>query len=309
MYKKILVVANLHIEEQPGLKRAIDIARRQPISKITVFLTTYDFSYDMTSILSKDERDAMRAGILSQKRKWIEKICQPYIDEGFAIEIVTKWHNRPYEAILKYAHFHHYDLIIKTTRKHETLDTILYTPTDWHLIRKSDCPLLLVKNAPFPEHSNIVAAIDVSTDNEESIAFNQKILRKAQKIAELLHGRVYLANAYPTTPSAISVELPEFDPIAYQEAIKTHHSNELKALAQKFDIPSERVIVEEGLPSKAIARIAERVDAKLVVMGTQGRTGLAAAFIGNTAEAIIDRLNCNLLALKPDGYISLYEKD
>lgn len=309
MYKKILVVANLHIEEQPGLQRAIEIARRQPISKITVFLTTYDFAYDMTSILSKKERDAMRAGILTQKRKWIEKVCQPYIDEGFAIEIKTKWHNRPYEAILKYAYFHHYDLIIKTTRKHDTLDTIFYTPTDWHLIRKSECPLLLVKNAPFPELANIVAAVDVSTDDEENVAFNEKIIRKAQKIAELLNGKVYLANAYPTTPSAISVELPEFDPIAYRDAVKMHHTNELKILADKFNIPSDRIIVEEGLAGKTIPRIAERMNAQLVVIGTQGRTGLAAAFIGNTAETIIDRLNCNLLALKPDGYISLYHKD
>lgn len=248
-------------------------------------------------------------GSQPKKRKWIERICQPYIDEGFAIEIKTQWHNRSYEAILKYAYRHHYDLIIKTTRKHDTLDKIIYTPTDWHLIRKSACPLLLVKNTPFPDKSCIIAAIDVSTDSEESVAFNQKIIRKAQKIAQLLNGTVYLANAYPSAPSAITVELPEFDPMTYKEAIRKHHTNELTALAEAFDIPTDQVIVEEGLPGKAIVRIAERLDAKLVVMGTQGRTGLAAAFIGNTAESIIDRLNCNLLALKPDCYVSLYHKD
>jgi len=41
-----------------------------------------------------------------------------------------------------------------------------------------------------------------------------------------------------------------------------------------------------------------------VVIGTIGRTGLSAAFIGNTAEHVIDRLHCDLLAVKPDGFTS-----
>lgn len=43
-------------------------------------------------------------------------------------------------------------------------------------------------------------------------------------------------------------------------------------------------------------------------MGTVGRTGLSAALIGNTAEHVIDNINCDVLALKPDGYISPLDK-
>ncbi len=42
----------------------------------------------------------------------------------------------------------------------------------------------------------------------------------------------------------------------------------------------------------------------MVILGTTGRTGLSAVFIGNTAEHVIDKINCDVLALKPKGYIS-----
>ncbi|GAM75649.1 universal stress protein E [Vibrio ishigakensis] len=54
-----------------------------------------------------------------------------------------------------------------------------------------------------------------------------------------------------------------------------------------------------------IPKAVEDLNAGLVVLGTSGRTGLSAVFLGNTAENIIDKINCDVLALKPSGYISL----
>jgi len=62
--------------------------------------------------------------------------------------------------------------------------------------------------------------------------------------------------------------------------------------------------VKEGLPEDVIPELAEQLDAELVVLGTVGRTGFSAALIGNTAEHVIDSVNCDLLAVKPDGYKS-----
>jgi universal stress protein E len=73
---------------------------------------------------------------------------------------------------------------------------------------------------------------------------------------------------------------------------------------EKYNIAKEKTYVEEGLPEDVIEDVANRLDAELVILGTIGRTGLSAALIGNTAEHVIDRLNCDVLALKPDGYVS-----
>ena len=48
-----------------------------------------------------------------------------------------------------------------------------------------------------------------------------------------------------------------------------------------------------------IPEVAKEIEAELVILGTVGRTGLSAALLGNTAEHVISKLNCNLLAIKP----------
>ncbi|MBE0500573.1 MAG: universal stress protein [Desulfuromonadales bacterium] len=40
----------------------------------------------------------------------------------------------------------------------------------------------------------------------------------------------------------------------------------------------------------------------IVVMGTVARTGLPGLLIGNTAEFVLARISCSILAIKPQGF-------
>ena len=88
-----------------------------------------------------------------------------------------------------------------------------------------------------------------------------------------------------------------------------HHENAMQEHAKAFNVAKENTHIKEGLPEDVIQSLANKLDAELVILGTVGRTGLSAALIGNTAEHVIDRLNCDVLALKPDGYISPLDVD
>jgi nucleotide-binding universal stress UspA family protein len=37
-------------------------------------------------------------------------------------------------------------------------------------------------------------------------------------------------------------------------------------------------------------------------MGTVCRTGIAGFFIGNTAEKVLQEIDCSVLAIKPEGF-------
>jgi len=39
-------------------------------------------------------------------------------------------------------------------------------------------------------------------------------------------------------------------------------------------------------------------------LGTLGRNGLPGMIIGNTSESILEKINCSVLALKPDDFVS-----
>ena len=48
--------------------------------------------------------------------------------------------------------------------------------------------------------------------------------------------------------------------------------------------------------------VAHGID--LVVMGTVGRSGISGMLIGNTAERVLRKLPCSVLAVKPEGFVS-----
>ena len=119
-----------------------------------------------------------------------------------------------------------------------------------------------------------------------------------------MKANLHLVNSFPGTPVNIAIEIPEFNAGDYNLSMLKHHKDAMLEHAKAFNIAEENTHIKEGLPEDVIQSIANELDAELVILGTIGRTGLSAALIGNTAEHVIDRLNCDVLALKPDGYIS-----
>ncbi|WP_046003247.1 universal stress protein UspE [Pseudoalteromonas rubra] len=299
--KRILTIIDPTKQQQNSLDRSISLAQKTG-AKITAFLSIYDFSYEMTTMLSREEREAMREAVIKDREAWISELTSGYQD----IEIETKvvWHNRPYEAIIKTVLEHEFDLVIKATHQHDTLKSVIFTPTDWHLIRKCPAPVLLVKDHAWPEKGEILAAVNAVSDDEQHQALNNRIIKDAQFLCELANASLSLVNTYPATPVNIAIEIPEFNPSQYNEAVKKHHEDETWALAQRFGLSDSQCVIKEGLPEDVIPHIAKQKNAELVVIGTVGRTGLSAALVGNTAEHVIDSLDCDVLALKPDGYKS-----
>lgn len=60
--------------------------------------------------------------------------------------------------------------------------------------------------------------------------------------------------------------------------------------------------LSQGLPEQVIPDFAKQLDAELVILGTIGRTGISAALLGNTAEHVLDQINCDVLAIKPEDF-------
>ncbi|CAB9494079.1 universal stress protein UspE [Alteromonas macleodii] len=299
--KRILAVVDAERDNQPALSRAYELASKTGAT-VTAMMVVYDLSYDMTTMLSPDERESMRDAVTKEHAKWLSAQLK---EQGFSeTDIVVEWNNRAYESIIYYALNNQIDLVVKATKKHDDLASVIFTPTDWHLMRKCPRPVLLVKEHDWPEGGEIIAAVNVGSEDDEHAALNDKLTLIANDYASLLKGNVNLVNSYPSTPLNIAIEVPEFDPDTYHDAVKNHHMKEMRSHALKYGIPDNKCVVKEGLPEKVIPQVAKTLDAELVVIGTVGRVGISAALIGNTAEHVIDELNCDVLAIKPDGFES-----
>jgi universal stress protein E len=303
-YQKILAVIEPELSTQKSLARAIEIANINGAS-ITAYLTIYDFSYEMTTMLSMDEREIMRQAVIDDRTDWlINLVSEQFNTQGVSIDVKIVWHNRPYESIIYEVIDKGYDLIIKGTKQHDSLKSVIFTPTDWHIMRKAPVPVLLVKEHDWPCGGQIIAAVNVGVDIKEHISLNEEITKQALHFAKLLSSNVHLVNSYPGIPANIVIEIPEFDPTTYDEAAKQYHEQCMQSHSEKHHINKEHCHVHIGLPEEVIPKYAEQLDAELVVLGTVGRQGISAALIGNTAEHVIDKLNCDVLAIKPEGFTS-----
>ena len=302
-YQKILAIVDPTTEDQKALKRAFELAHKTGAS-ITAFLTIYDFSYEMTTMLSSDEREAMRQSVINDRTQWLETLLAELDLNELNVDCQVIWHNRPFEQIIEQVLHNGYDIVIKGTHQHDKLKSVIFTPTDWHLLRKCPCPVLLVKEHLWPDNGNIVAALNIGSDEAEHRSLNDKITAEAKQLTQVMKANLHLVNSFPGTPVNIAIEIPEFNASDYNRSMQKHHENSMKEHASAFNVAAENTHIKEGLPEDVIQSVANTLDAELVILGTVGRTGLSAALIGNTAEHVIDRLNCDVLALKPDGYIS-----
>jgi len=72
-------------------------------------------------------------------------------------------------------------------------------------------------------------------------------------------------------------------------------------LLHQLDVPTGILAlrqVEQGDAAGEILRVAEEVNADLIVMGTHGRTGLPRLLMGSVAEKVLRRALCPVLVVK-----------
>ena len=82
-FNNILVVLNPDNEKQYALARAVRLAKEQQSEKkvkITALLSVYDLSYEMSALLSSEERSEMHKTAIEQQRQAVQFYLDKYAD-------------------------------------------------------------------------------------------------------------------------------------------------------------------------------------------------------------------------------------
>jgi len=104
------------------------------------------------------------------------------------------WGVPPYEAILAAAQDWHADLLVVGAHEPGTLNTRL-TDTDWQLMRRVRCPLLLVKGAAFCGYRAIFTAVDPYRG--ESAELDRAVLAASRCVARACGSTEQAVYPYP----------------------------------------------------------------------------------------------------------------
>jgi universal stress protein E len=294
-YSKVLAVIEPRREQQAALDRALELAKYNPRAEITALRLVYDFSYDI-HILNRMSEQSTREDVLNTNRKQLEASLKPII-ERTPVRITPKvvFTRDIGEGILAEAEHGGYDLIIKGANHHKVLDSILFTPIDWYILRNANVPVIIAKEHEWVEGGNIVVAVDFSFSGHRNA--NLVLLREAQELSKITRGTIHLVNSAPVVLPTVMLEVPNYAPEVYAQSIVKEHERRLHEFAAAHGIPKENCHIKEGMPDEVIPDVCNRLKASAVFIGSAGRSGAMAALIGNTCEEVVDYIDADLIVL------------
>lgn len=224
-------------------------------------------------------------------------------EEGFVASVEQDWDESAHKTIIKAQQARGSDLVIKQHLPDNPLKKALLTPDDWKLLRLCPAQVLMVKTERPWTGGVVLAAVDVGNSDDRHRALHYNIIDHGYGIATLAKGHLHVVTAYP------SPMLSAADPV-YQlrETIEARYRDKCQAFQDEFDVDSEHLHVAEGPADVLIPHFARHLDAAVTIIGTVARTGLSGALIGNTAEAVLDALESDVLVLKTDEIIQQLEQ-
>jgi nucleotide-binding universal stress UspA family protein len=218
-------------------------------------------------------------------------------------------------AVLRDGH----DLVIKPAAGKGTLHYRLFGSSDMQLLRQCPCPVWVMRPDDRPNYERILAAVDFDPWewDDDAARLNRQILETAGSLAISDFAELHMLHAW-TAPAEVLTRLwgdqsAEEQTIAYVESERQHHRAGLDRLAsglrewlgaEAYDYLAPRPHLRRGPAREVIPAAASELGVDLVVMGTVARTGIPGFVIGNTAESVLGDLECSVLALKPDDFVT-----
>ncbi len=139
----------------------------------------------------------------------------------------------------------------------------------------------------------IILATDFSETSEEA-GFHAMLL------AQTYNAELKALHVFEPRPLGIPYHKLKKDGQIDENPEKTRQRGKtmLKELADSFHVKADTIFAE-GDPGHEIVRVAEELNADLIVLGTHGYTGWKRFALGSVAELVVRQAPCAVLTIRP----------
>ncbi|MEN8177829.1 MAG: universal stress protein [Pseudomonadota bacterium] len=263
--------------------------------------------------------DHLQDEMVAEHRRRLESLIEPYrqrIETQIKVLI-----GEPFLEIVREVLRNGHDLVIKIPETRDWLERF-FGSDDMHLLRKCPCPVWLVKSEAPKAYRRILATVDVDdryppAELKTRHAVNLQILELAGSLALSEFAELHVAHAWDAIGESAMLGAFMYEPeekiSAYVEQIRRQHEANLDGLMREvtsqlgqdtLEYLKPRTHLVKGWARKEIPALTKRIEADLIVMGTVARTGVPGFIMGNTAETILNQIDCSVLAIKPPGFVT-----
>lgn len=219
------------------------------------------------------------------------------------------------DEVVQAAAVHQPDLVVRLSGVVPEESPPVFGGAEKQLVRKCGVPVLLLNPASRAECRNVAVAVDrtdVGADVDTRRLLVDLILKAAVARArdcgarrvDVIHAwEPFGADITQTPPAGLSPDDVSEYVLACEkesEAWLNDFVTEAEARFGGTDIAFEPRLVQ-GHARRVVAEECRRRDVDLLVLGTVARRGVLGFLIGNTAEELLDRIGCSVMAVRPGG--------
>jgi universal stress protein E len=252
--------------------------------------------------------------VIKDRLSQLEKLAKQARMKG--IRVSTKvLVGTPFLEIIREVLHNHCDLVIKSAESKTTARQLLFGSTDLHLMRKCPCPAWIIKSSKRKLNARILAAVDPDPSNPEAEELNALIMDLAISLAmqegselHIVHAwKMYVKESYLNLPGSLRPQ----DAARMVREERNLHIGRLDELLSNYDLETidHHVHLLKGDACQVISQLANKKRVELLIMGIVARTGIPGFLIGNTAEEVLRKVNCSVLAVKPEGFVTPVKRD
>ncbi|MCB1692142.1 MAG: universal stress protein [Pseudomonadales bacterium] len=287
--ERILVLVRGRDDGEIVLDKAAALALHLDASILAVRVVHDD--YPELSIHAIETSQALKTFLLKAEETMLEELLDPLRQRGIRIESATVWHKRDWQVALDMIREYKVGLVIKgASATHRSIGT----PSDWHLLRESAVPVMLVKPTAWVDGPIVLAAIDANCNEDHEL--NNRVLSRASQVCESLGGHLHIITTFPSVEHWIGpvTVIVDFDRVRAEVGAET--ATHIDKLTASLAISPAEIHTVEG-DNATIAQIAQDIGAEILVLGTHRRSGPNGILLGNTAEKILEALTCDALVV------------
>ena len=317
-FRNVLCVVSAAQDDAAVVERAVALAEHNQ-ARLTLFAVVPRVSAGIGMPEGGPVSGDLQAWLLNEGDQSLSALAAPHVKRvGIQSRVMI---GTPFIEVIREVLREGCDLVIKTPEDPGWLDR-LFGSDDLHLLRKCPCPVWMIKPRSSGTFNCIVAAVDVADsypadEVEGRRALNRRVMEMAASLALSEFAELHVVHAWDAVGEGAMrggfMSTDEEKVKAYVKAVERHHRDNLHALmrettdrlgpeATRFLKPNAHLV--KGWARKEIPALVRQLGADLVVMGTVARTGISGLLIGNTAEMILTQIDCSVLAIKPEGFVS-----
>lgn len=294
-YRDILLIGDPSRQESPAFRRARRLAQCSG-ARLHVELFEYHSAIATAGLLDPELGDRARRELTEERRRWLDAREHELRGLGIDARTALTWGGPVHEHIVARVMRRAPDLVVKDVALAAPLqERLVLTPLDWHLLRLCPVPLLLVNASAQELPGRVIAALDPVSPGGPGL--DERVLDAATALAHACQAALHAAHAFEgvATPALSSARSSPAD-------LREMHRERFELVALRRGIASNCRHFLEGPPENALPGLAVDPGGDVLALATLSRAGRERINVGSTIERLMERLGCDVLAVKPEGF-------